>query len=396
MVEAMEIFIKYLETTRYSAKGHTNISNDLINAAEQQKMYMEKGYCSPPPHWGMEKLFYAIGKRTQKLRLQRYGKVFGTSGIENINRPLTLSVKGIGNMLDETAHNRITVNLYQQEHERRKLLGNYVPPDAYKFTFLHEDDNAIHNCLYGKDLFKTPQVKKGSSLKIRFGYHYARKSYQDELMKLLAEQEVRAKEIMKISKQTLKLGGVKRSPNASSSRKYSSSSSNNNNLKKRRVKTILNTQIGSHASVTLTKDEALLVAEAVAYSQTMLAEGKITNNQVAMEAYKYSLQKYHENGVHGGMTSRKLQLRAPLHINIFTRYLEKPLKGQVNVDNSKKDWPIDVNDINNLSRREASEYVDFLKKKGDIPATKIVYSRGTKRKKAAIDAILEARNNLNE
>ena len=29
-------------------------------------------------------------------------KVFGTSGIENINRPLTLSVKGIGNMLDET------------------------------------------------------------------------------------------------------------------------------------------------------------------------------------------------------------------------------------------------------------------------------------------------------
>ena len=115
-----------------------------------------------------------------------------------------------------------------------------------------------------------------------------------------------------------------------------------------------------------------------------------------MEAYKYSLQKYHENGVHGGMTSRKLQLRAPLHINIFTRYLEKPLKGQVNVDNSKKDWPIDVNDINNLSRREASEYVDFLKKKGDIPATKIVYSRGTKRKKAAIDAILEARNNLNE
>ena len=30
------------------------------------------------------------------------------------------------------------------------------------------------------------------------------------------------------------------------------------------------------------------------------------------------------------------------------------------------------------------------------PATKIVYSRGTKRKNAAIDAILEARNNLNE
>ena len=96
------------------------------------------------------------------------------------------------------------------------------------------------------------------------------------------------------------------------------------------------------------------------------------------------------------MTNRKLQLRAPLHINIFTRYLEKPLKGQVNVDNSKKDWPIDVNDINNLSRRRAKEYVEFLKKKGDIPASKIIFTRGKDRKKAAIEAIIEARNNLNE
>jgi hypothetical protein len=386
MVANMQVFIRWLETTYLEMKNVTNISRKVISQAKLQLVYMQKGYCSPPADWTNDKLFYKINKPGTKNKLQRWGKVFGTSGVESINRSISAMANGIGNMTDETNGNRITVNLYRQERRRRKLLGQTVSPDAYEFPFLHDNANKINKAIYGTNLFEVATQNGAKDSPIKFGYAYNNTIFQNQLLHILAKKNVDPSPVIEST-------NVKSIKNNGQKKKRAFNVANTGNSKRQKIKTMDNTHVGAHSQQVLTADERRLIYNSIAAAKGKVLTGDIKHGEVASVAYMLCLQEYLINQDRHG-DDKKKKIRAPIHVTAISRILNEKLVGQSEV-RTKKEWPIDVDSIKLLSKRGAMEYVKELQLSNVYTKERKLRFNGS-RQACAIDALIKERNSFGQ
>ena len=380
MIANMEEFIKFLVGNYEKFKGATNISQNAIKAAKQQLEYIKKGYCSPPESWGNDKLFYKIGERGPKTHLQKWGKVFGTSGVESINVSVSSMAHGISGMNDLTAGNRIAVNLYNQEYERRIVLGankrTYisVPPREFKHYFLHRHANMLHKDLYGKNKFDIPDLAILKKQRIKFGYDYMKDNFHEQLSRILN----RDKDAY-ISMTDLGLGtnnnneGKMMMVMKDNNNNDNNNNNNNNNAKKRaavknvkhkrKIRRLTNWEAGQDGAK-LTKDEEVLVYNKLGLAMMKVQLKQLKKDDIGAWVYKECTVAFLVND--GLPTRQRKNIRGSINIRKIEEICNRKLSVGEPLETTNKGVRISIDElsidgIKKLTKKNALKLCQFHK-----------------------------------
>eukprot|EP00943_MAST-04B_sp_MAST-4B-sp1_P004609 g4609.t1 len=403
MEENMKIFIDFLRRRHSVYKDQTNVSSRVIKVAENQLKYIQLGYCSPPEFWGHDKLFYKIGNRGVETHLQRWGKVFGTSGVEAINKSISGMAYGISNLNDDTAENRLAVNLYNQEYERRVLLNIPVPPRQFKYYFLYPHANKVSCDLYGKEVFNMPNIDAYKDIEMQFGYAYFKNQFHLKLSSLLSNKVNSNISIIDLLGKQNKNDMMMPSSNRNVSKKDNNVSKRNlnnqngnksNGTKKRKIKTVNEYEIGAN-NQQLNDDEIEIVHNAIAHAKMEVKLGRLEKSEIIAEAYRICGVKY--------FTEIRKSARERLNIRGFIsdRAIESILAKKVKIGpgNNIEQFDIDKindDDIRKLSKSKAKQYIDeinkvapFAAKIVDVCTVEKLRKNNNSRRLCYIDGLLE-------